>query len=121
MDGQLFPETALEILRQTEWNPQAAVSYDGMSGGLVWDDELPAAAIDACTRIDNWAFRFVLGYRASLIRDRPREELRAAWDQLLTKCPDWPGFRPERRSADLRPKLDAEDDRFVSILESMME
>ena len=47
-------------------------------------------------------------YRASLIREAPREKLLAPWDQLLGECPDWPGFRPERRSPTLAAELDRE-------------
>ncbi len=54
----------------------------------------------------SWAFRFLMGYRASLIRGSPREELRPPWDQLLRECPEWPGFRPERRDSSLATELD---------------
>jgi hypothetical protein len=111
--GELFPKAALCILRQTCWNPQATSFYDGLSGGIIWSDEFSREAIDACMSIDNWAFRYVLAYRASLIRGEPREELRAPWDQLVRECPDWPGLRPERRAPELRERLDAEESRFL--------
>jgi hypothetical protein len=53
----------------------------------------------------SWAFRFLMGYRASLIRGIPREELRPPWDQLLR---EWPGFRPERHDPTLAAELDRE-------------
>jgi hypothetical protein len=121
VDGSLFPEAAIAILRLTRWNPQAACSYEGMSGGLVWADEFPREAISACIQVDNWAFRFVWGYRASLIRGQPREELRTPWDQLAQECPQWPGFRPERRSAELRERLETESARFLAEFDSLFD
>jgi hypothetical protein len=85
-----------------------------MSNGPIWDDEFPLAALIVCAKRDNWAFRFVLLYRSSLILGEPREELRAGWDQLARECPKWPGFRPERRAAELRPWLEHEQDRFLA-------
>jgi hypothetical protein len=90
-----------------------------MSGGLRWGDEFPPETISACMREDNWAFRFVWAYRASLIRGEPREELRAAWDQLARECPDWPGFLPERRAPELRERLEAENARFLAEMEAL--
>jgi hypothetical protein len=92
-----------------------------MSGGLVWSDEFPREAISACIAVDNWAFRLVWAYRASLIRGQPREELRAAWDQLAREFPKWPGFLPERRSAELRERLDAENARFIAEVEALFD
>jgi hypothetical protein len=120
-DGSPFPDTALVILRQTRWNPRAAWRYEGLSGGLVWDDELPREAIEACGRVDSWAHRYVLGYRASLIRGEPSEGLRAAWDQLARECPEWPGFRPERQAAELREQLEAASARFLAAFEALFD
>jgi hypothetical protein len=68
---------------------------------------------------NSWAFRFVIGYRASLTRGRPRKDLRGAWGQLAAACPDWPGFWPERRSLDMLPVLEEKDARFVSGFEAL--
>lgn len=106
----LFPDSALAILRTTRWDPHSNRLYEGMSGGLVWDDEFPRDVIGGSLL----AFRFVVGYRASLIRDKPRNELRIPWDQLERECPNWPGFRPERRATELRVELEAEEARFLA-------
>jgi hypothetical protein len=109
-----FPDGAIEILCQTKWTPSAERTFDGMAGGFVWDDEFTREAISACTEIDNWAFRVVIAYRASLVAGEPREELRAPWDQLARDCPDWPGFRPERRSTDLKGPMERANERFMA-------
>lgn len=112
MNEQLFPVEALAILRQAKWDANAKRSYDAMSGGFGWSDERLGDVAFLCVEVGNWAFRYLMGYRASLIRGAPREELRAAWDQLRRECPDWPGFRPERASPDLAVELKREDRRI---------
>ena len=104
-----FPPAALVMLAQQRFDPAAERSYDIMSGGFRWLDEFPNHQRwwDLMHAHDCCAFRFVLGYRASLIRGRERPELRAAWDQLRQHCPHWPGFRPERCSHDLQTDLRA--------------
>jgi hypothetical protein len=85
-----------------------------MSGGFQWSDERLGDVASVCMAQSNWAFRFVTGYRASLIRGAPRKELKPAWDQLVRECRDWPGLRPERSSADLAADL-AKEARRVEI------
>jgi hypothetical protein len=111
MDEMLFPETALAILREARWNPDATHSFEIMSGGFQWSDERLGEAALACIACGSWAFRYLMGYRASLIRGVPREGLRAAWEQLSQECPHWPGFRPERVSPLLSAELDRESRR----------
>src|SRR5262249_43060284 len=119
MDEMLFPETALAILREARWNPDATHSFEIMSGGVqVSDERLWGAALVgrgsgvwAFLACGGWAFRYLMGYRASLIRGVPREGLRAAWEQLSQECPHWPGFRPERVSPLLSAELDRESRR----------
>ena len=73
------------------WWPR--VSYEIMSGALIWSDEtsadLPVQAI--------WALRYIRAYRTSLMLNKPREELKPMWDLGLSLFPKWVGFRPERR------------------------
>jgi hypothetical protein len=108
MSEMLFPEPALAILREARWDPDATHSFEIMSGGFQWSDERLGEAALACMACGSWAFRYVMGYRASLIRGVPREGLRPPWDQLLQECPNWPGFCPERVSPLLAAKLDRE-------------
>jgi hypothetical protein len=111
VDQMLFPEEALAILRQARWDANATHSYEVMSGGFAWSDERISQSATACMAHGSWAFRFLMGYRASLTRGSSREELRPPWDQLLRECPEWPGFRPERHDASLATELDRESRR----------
>ena len=108
MEQVLFPEPALVILRQASGDVNASHSYEMLSGGFAWSDECLRQAARICMEHGSWAVRYVMGYRASLIREDPREDLRPPWDQLLRECPDWPGFRPERRDPSWAQELDRE-------------
>jgi hypothetical protein len=116
MHEMLFPDEALAILREAQWDPFASRSYEIMSGGFRWSDECWGDVTPICMEQGSWAFRYVLGYRAWLIRGVPREELRLPWDQLLRACPEWPGFRPERCSPTLAGELQIEDQRTIEAL-----
>jgi hypothetical protein len=74
-----------------------------MSGGFFWSDEKPPSYSDEAA---DYALRFLLGYRASLVRSHPREDLRPVWDAVLAACPQWPRFLPERRSPSLAEELE---------------
>lgn len=69
------------------------ISYENMSGGLVWSDEthkeMPIEVF--------WALRFIWAYRTSLMLGKPRDELRNLWEQAESVIPQWVGFRMERR------------------------
>lgn len=111
----LFDESELASLRKAEFDQRAARTYDMLSGGFRWSDE----RLDLAT--NTWAFRYVLGYRASLSNGAALHELRAAWDQLLSACPDWPGFRPERCATALAAELAQECERVVAELDAVIE
>src|ERR1700689_1212629 len=91
-------ELLLKQLRGLKFNPNATRDFELMSGGFIWSDERPRDYDDVVT---GYAFRFLIGFRASLIHGKPREELRFVWDAVWAGCPDWPGFRPERFSTEL--------------------
>lgn len=119
MENHLFPQKAIEILRRARYDPNATFSFEIMSGGLRWSDERMEEVTSICMEQGSWAFRLLWGFRASLIRGAAREELRPPWDQLQKECPEWPGFRSERCSANLRGKLDSESRRASMDLERL--
>ena len=114
----LFPPAALDVLRQARYDVRAKRNYDVWSGGFHWSDELLDEVSTICIREDNFAVRFMLGYRASLSGEHPREEFRPTWEQLCRECPDWPGLRPERYDRSLAAELELEWKRAKKELES---
>lgn len=104
----LFPDEALDILRGARYRPEAERSYEIMSGSFWWSDELVGETFAACRRHGSWAFRYLMGYRGSLIRGAPDAELEPVWQQVARACPDWPGLRPERNSPTLAGALHRE-------------
>jgi hypothetical protein len=73
--------------------PSPSVFYDIMSGALIWSDETTSTTPIQVI----WALRYVVAYRTSLMLNKPREELKAAWDQAVSLFPNWVGFRLDRR------------------------
>src|SRR5262249_5652437 len=73
-----------------------------------WTDELVREIVPLCMARNNWSFRYLMGYRASVVRGEPDERLRPVWDQVVRECPNWPGLRPERSHASLASELHRE-------------
>jgi hypothetical protein len=95
-------EPLLKQLGGLKYDPNAARSFEFMSGGFIWSDERPQDYDDVAA---GYAFRILIGFRASLIFGKPREDLRFVWDAVSAGCPNWPGFRPERFSIKLAREL----------------
>jgi len=92
-----FSDAALAILDRMPFDARAVPVYDMISGGLHWHDEFPKPPDPAWEIVRaGWAFRFLLGYRASLTIAKERPELRLPWQQVVELAPRWPGLRPER-------------------------
>jgi hypothetical protein len=99
----LFPDEALECLRLARYDPQATRGFECLSTSFHWSDERLPQAMRLCRNHESRAHFYVMVYRTSLIKGEPIEEYGRAWEQLREACPEWPGFRPERCSADLLP------------------
>jgi Rieske Fe-S protein len=101
-----FPEQALAILRAAQFDPTARPGLELLSGSLVWDDEAYLEFVPVCRHHGCTAYWEPLVFRSSLIRGQPDEGCRRGWDELQRACPEWPGFRPERRGDALRAELE---------------
>jgi hypothetical protein len=110
-------ELLIKKLRGLKYDPNATRSFELMSGGFLWSDERPGDYDDVAA---GYAFRLLIGFRASLICGKPREELRFVWDALRAGNPDWPGFRAERLDTALVEELDSENGRAMRRLEAMV-
>jgi hypothetical protein len=118
---QLFPEAALDILRQARFDEKAVRKYEKLSGGFWWSDERIYDVVGLCMEVDSHAYQYALAFRASLSNGTPRDDLRDAWDQLLRECPNWPGFRLERRATSLASELQDEWNRVEAQLEDLFD
>jgi hypothetical protein len=90
-----------EAVADLSVDEDANVYYEQMSGALVWTDEfpkprpprpMPPRDVIGC-------LRFILRYRTTVIIGEPDKMLEFFWNEAQRRCPNWPGFRPERRSA----------------------
>ena len=85
-----------ELLKNCQFDPDAASTYDIMAGGLVWNDEAPPSQSGGGALRAVVYLRKVIAYRASLSLEVPRVEFEEDWNQLKKHVPTWPGFRDER-------------------------
>ena len=103
VDETVYPEEALEFLRQMRYDPNARRGFECLSTSFHWSDEGLPRAMRLCRNHDSRATFYTMVFRTSLIEGKPIERYRRNWDQLREACPDWPGFRPERCSVELLP------------------
>jgi hypothetical protein len=101
----LFPDEAIAILRQAVFDPAAVPFYEVMSDSLWWPDELVRDTSEICRRHNSWTFRFLMGFRGTVISGKPDIRLRTTWQQVAETCPAWPGLREERNSPALANEL----------------
>jgi hypothetical protein len=109
-----LPPKAIEMLRAAQYDPTAVRRAELMTASFIWSDERNGVPGNSAS------VRALFGYRGSLQRGQPDESLREPWDQLLTACPEWPGFRPERWSATLRDDLGREYGELLRDFESLL-
>ena len=64
----MFPEEAIESLREAVYDPDADRSYEMMSDSFMWSDE---RLWETMARNGGQACRSLLGYRGSVIRGAP--------------------------------------------------
>jgi hypothetical protein len=106
VDEMLFPDEALACLREARYDPDARRGFEALTCALHWSDERLPRVARMCMNHGSSAYFYLMVFRSSLIRGKPREEYRRTWDQLMAACPDWPGFRLERCSSELSEHLD---------------
>ena len=100
-----FPEQAIAVLRAARFDPSARPGLELLSGTLIWGDEAYLEFPAVCRHYGCMAYWEPVAFRSSLIRGQPDESYRRGWEELERACPEWPGFRPERRSESLRAEL----------------
>jgi hypothetical protein len=115
MDAMLFPDEALDVLREARYDPGALRGWAEKASTFHWTDELLSAVSPICAKHGSRADFYLVAYRTSLILGQPIEEYRGPWDQLRRECPEWPGFRPERSSPELARPL-ARDRKLALLL-----
>jgi hypothetical protein len=106
VDEPYFPWEAFIPLRDARYDSAATFGLELLSGALVWSDENYLEFAAACRGRDNHRYPEPIAFRASLILGRPRADCQRGWEELRRFVPQWPGFRPERCSADLRSALE---------------
>src|SRR5262245_41387493 len=113
-DSALFSEAELSLLRGARYDPNAIRHCDLFAGGFFWSDE---AIKELAMASDNYLHRYVIYYRSLLSQGKAPTPF-PLWDQLLRECPDWPGFRPERRTSELATEYERVEAEFLDQCDS---
>lgn len=79
------------LMESLKRKDNARVSYDILSGSLIWSDELPKSA-----HVSLDCLRFVLKYRTGIIVDNPQPSFEQFWQEAVRQFPNWIGFSTER-------------------------
>jgi dienelactone hydrolase len=106
MQEPYFPEKAVAILRAARYDSAARPSLELISGSFIWWDEDYLEFAGTCRGLGCRAYQEPIRFRTSIIMGSPDESCRRGWEELQRACPEWPGFRPERRSESLRAELE---------------
>lgn len=101
---ELSPYT-IKAIQNLTYDPNASCKYELFSGGLYWSDEMTHDIVFSLIDDNNYLFRYLIAYRASLMTSSERKELHTIWETMQTLFPNWPGFRPERCSTKLKDAL----------------
>jgi len=100
-------EKVIEAYRRTRYDPRAKLGVSLFDAAYVWSDERPKLPDNSPL----WELilpvqRDLLRHRASLMAGEPTEPgAEVTWNEMQELCPDWPGFRPERRDPALKDAL----------------
>lgn len=105
-----FPEGAISELNKAVWSSNAVINIELLSGAPFWGDERFDEFVMACKgrsseRIHDlnvWRLYLITGERSQLADYTRCEE---SWNYVLLRCPNWPGFRPERRMPEIASRI----------------
>ena len=89
-----------DLMRELSRSPDAKMFYELLSDSLIWTDEIPEVGAEKVAGLR--ALRYVFRYRTSLMLGVPEKRFLHYWEEAQALFPGWPGFDPERRSADLQ-------------------
>jgi hypothetical protein len=99
----MFCQRCTEIIRQLRYDPAAVPFAELLTGSCIWRDEY---SWDWCSDCDGTARQlFNLRYRMTVGESLPQEAIEI-WKELERVFPDWPLFRPERRSPEIADKVE---------------
>lgn len=96
-------------MNQLKPDSSGVPSFDGMSGGFKFSDEVPLTISEGDSPLVLplvTLLRCLWGYRVSLVCGKPRSDLVKWWTAANIAAPNWPGFLAERNSIVMQPFVD---------------
>ncbi len=92
----MFCEQCATMTRRLSFDPSAGFGAELFTGSCIWNDECCPRWCIPCSD----ATRALFHARYCMTVGAPvSPEVQSLWEQTRTEFPDWPLFRPERRSA----------------------
>ena len=102
-------------------DPNAKRSLHFQAGSFYWSDEMPEFVEDGYPASIKQFVVYLLSYRTVLMYGETVPKFTPLWDRLRECCPDWPGFRVERRSPGLIGPLEDEVNEGWDYLERVLD
>lgn len=103
-----FSEQALAVLNALPFHANARFFYEHLSGGFVWSDDFPSIDSPEWTVVSHdCLYRYMIRIRRCITLGDMALESHPLWRQVVSGAPDWPGLKPDRRSARIAKKLRA--------------
>ena len=113
-------ETLVQHLNKLTYDPQASELFELLGGSIYWSDEYPQEEGLTTRGAAILIFHKLIDYRTSIIFGNPIDEYAEIWRKAFELCPTWPGFREERCSEKLLPRVRAymkQAEQNITILE----
>ena len=98
----MFCERCAQLTRRLTWDPLAEPRAELLTGSCIWMDERCRDWCSECT--DKVKELFHLRYQMTVSESVPPEAV-AYFLELEKRFPNWPLFRPERRSPEIADKV----------------
>jgi hypothetical protein len=98
----VFCERCAALTRQLQYDPLAEPRAELLTGSCIWTDERCRDWCSECT--DKVKELFHLRYQITVGDSVPAAAV-AYFLELERRCPNWPFFRPERRSPEIAEKI----------------
>ncbi len=102
------------------YDPDAQRSLHLQCSSFYWADEMPKFVDDGYDASIRHFMLYLLSYRRMLMYGADVPAFEPLWNRLKELCPEWPGFRVERRHPSLIPELEMETNQELNRLERML-
>lgn len=98
------------------YDPKATRQLHFQCSSFYWSDEMPEFVDDGYDASIRHFMLYLFSYRKMLMYGEAVPVFDPLWGRLKERCPNWPGFRSERRDVSLIPDVEREFDKELERL-----